>query len=178
MIEVIDQETNQKMMAMIFGGIQYQNDRYVVYCIRRDKMDANVFVSKLVQNSQGDVMDTNFDNGEIKVLEGIIQKILSKRSKKEIEKDGFSFFTDFSWDGVNYFDINKCYITTVPRNLIKECMIYYGLVREEIFDQPVIEVVSPKKFNKGFISNVILILFGIAVLIFSMVIVIGFLFDK
>ena len=80
MIEVIDRDTNQKMIAMILCSICYRGDCYLIYCIRREKDDANLFVSKLVQNSQGYVMDSNFLNGEKEVLDNIVQRLLNRDS--------------------------------------------------------------------------------------------------
>ena len=177
MIEVIDRDTNQKMIAMIFCSICYRGDCYLIYCIRREKDDANLFVSKLVQNSQGYVMDSNFLNGEKEVLDNIVQRLLNRDSIEVLEKDGFSIQRDVTLDGVCYFDIERCYVSTVSKTLIKECLIYYHLISEKLFDQPVIEVASDKrKFNEGFISNIALIIFGIILVLFCIWVIYGVLF--
>ena len=75
------------------------------------------------------------------------------------------------------FDMDKCYVATVDRKLIKDCLIYYGLVNEKMFNQPVVEVVEDKrKFNVGFASSFILIGFGIFVLIFAGIVIYSVLF--
>ena len=177
MIEIIDIDTNRKMMAMIICSICYKGDFYILYTIRRDKDDANVFVSKLVRNSQGYAMDSNFENGEKEVLDNIVQRFLNRESKEVLESDGFSILDNIVLNEKKYFDINRCYISTVSRNLIKNCLIHYGLVNSKIFEQPVVEVLDDKrKFNEGFVSNIALILFGIFIVIFSIYIIWGVLF--
>ena len=79
MVEIIDKNTMNKVMAMIMGGFSYNDDNYIIYCVRREKDDANIFVSKLLKNSQGYVIDYNFDNGEKSVLDKVVQRLLSKK---------------------------------------------------------------------------------------------------
>lgn len=179
MVEVIDQDTLSKLMAMILCGIQYDKKRYIVYVIRREQEDANVFVSRLVQNSQGMVIDYQFENGEKETLEKIVQRILSKESKESLAKDGIVLFRNFQLSEINYFDIQKCYVTTVLVSLIKECMIYYELLDEQALKVPTVEVVeSKKKFNEGFVSSLVLIILGIVLIIFCIVMIYGFFFKK
>ena len=67
-------------------------------------------------------------------------------------------------------------MATVPKGLIKDCLIHYGLSDDGIFNSPVVSVVEDKKsFNAGFVENVFLVIFGILVLIFS-ISMIGFIF--
>ena len=84
MIEIIDRATMQKMMAMIVCGLCYQGDCYLIYCIRRNNEEANVFVSKLIKGSMGYVIDTDFSNGEKEVLDGTINRILNKESREKV----------------------------------------------------------------------------------------------
>ena len=168
MIEIIDRATMQKMMAMIVCGLCYQGDCYLIYCIRRNNEEANVFVSKLIKGSMGYVIDTDFSNGEKEVLDGTINRILNKESKEVLERDGFTFLKDIEMDSNLTFDIEKCYVSTVSRGVIKNCLIYYGLVTEKMFNQPVVEVIEDKrKFNEGFASSVVLIVFGVIIILIS-----------
>jgi len=178
MVEVIEKNTGTKMMAVMFGKLMYQEESYAIYCIRRGKEDANIFVSRLLKTSEGLALDDDFVNGEKEVIEGIIKKLLSKISLLELEQDGFSLSKEIDLSEGLSFDSKKCYVTTVPRNLIKECMIEYQLVTESIFEVPLVEVQEEKLLNKGFISNVILIVFGIVVIIFCLVVVGGVLFGS
>ena len=91
--------------------------------------------------------------------------------------DGFSILKTVELDSNLIFEIEKCYVSTVARSLIKDCLIYYDLVNEKIFNQPVVEVFDDKrKFNEGFASSVVLIVFGIVILIFSCVVIYGVIF--
>ena len=176
MIEIIDKDTGMKMMAMVICGFSYDERQYVVYTIKRDHDEANVFVSKLVSNSQGLVFDHQFANGEKEVLDGIVQRIFSKRMKSEFVEDGILLFRDVHLGEINYFDIEKCYVTTILVSLVKECMLFYDLVSKRVFERPVVEVVeSEKKFNEGFASNVVLIVLGGILVVFCLYVVIGVL---
>lgn len=177
MVEVIDRKTKHKMMMMVLCGITYQNDSYLIYSIRRDKSDANVFVSKLIKGSLGYLIIDDFSNGEKEVLDSVVKRILNKNSLDELESDGFKFIKDIEMDSNISFDIDKCYVSTVSRDLIKECLIYYNLVNESMFNRPVIEVVEEKKFNEGFASSMVLIVFGIIIVIFSCFVIYGVMFS-
>lgn len=171
MVEMIDQDTLSKLMAMIMCGVQYDKKRYIIYAVQREKEDVNVFVSKLVQNSQGMVMDYQFENGEKETLEKIIQRIFNKEPADILAKDGISLFRNFKLSDINYFDIEQCYVTTVLTSFIKDCMIHYQLLDKQALAVPKVEVMeSKKKFNEGFISNLVLIILGITLIIFCIVI--------
>lgn len=177
MVEVIDKKTGCKMMMMRLCGIRYQDECYLVYCIRRDVESANVFVSRLIKGSSGYVISNEFLNGEKTVLDGVVKRLLNKDSKDNLIRDGYSFIDDVVMDSDLVFDIDKCYVSTVDRGLIKECLIYYGLVSEDILNRPVVEVREEKnKFSEGFIGSVVLIVMGVFILIFCLVVIFGFLF--
>lgn len=168
MVEVMDRATERKMMVMILCGICYQETCYLIYCIRRDKNEANIFVSKLIKGSMGYVIDDTFLNGEKELLDSVVQRLLNKESIDSLEKAGFSIIKDLEMDSNLTFDIEKCYVSTIARKLVKECLIYYGLVNEKIFDRPVVEVIEDnRKFNEGFASSMVLIIFGIIIFAFS-----------
>ena len=177
MVEVMDKKTAHKMMMMILCGICYQGDCYLVYCIRRDKENANVFVSKLIKGSLGYLINDEFANGEKEVLDSVVRRLLNKESIEVLENDGFTILKDMEMDSNLIFDIDKCYVCTTARSLIKDCLIFYDLVNESIFNQPVIEVVDDKrKFNEGFASSVVLIVFGVLILLFAVFVVWGVMF--
>ena len=177
MVEVIDRKTKHKMMMMVLCGITYQSDSYLIYSIRRDKTSANVFVSKLIKGSLGYLIIDDFSNGEKEVLDSVVKRILNKNSLDELESDGFRFIKDIEMDSNISFDIDKCYVSTVSRDLIKECLIYYNLVNESMFNRPVVEVVEDKKFNEGFASSMVLIVFGVVIILFSCIVIYGFMFS-
>ena len=52
-------------------------------------------------------------------------------------------------------------------------MKYYSFIRENLFEQPILDVKEDKRiFNEGFFSNLILILFGILVIVFCVFVLI------
>lgn len=178
MVEVMDRKTKHKMMMMVMCGITYQNDSYLIYSIRRDKDSANVFVSKLVKGSLGYLIIDDFSNGEKDVLDNVVKRMLNKEIKEELESDGFNIIKDIEMDSNISFDIDNCYVSTVSRDLIKECLIYYNLVNESMFNRPVVEVVEEKsKFNEGFASNMVLIVFGVIIILFSCFVIYSVMFS-
>lgn len=177
MVEMIDKDTNKKIMAMVMCGICYMGECYLIYCIRRNETEFNLFLSKLIKSSNGYSIHFDFKNGEKEAMNGVVQRIINCDSVAELEQDGFSIMKNISFDGVLYFDIERCYVSTVLRSLVKKCFIFYGLVNESLFQQPVVEVAEDKKFfSEGFVSNIMLIILGIFVFIFSIVVIWGFLF--
>ena len=164
MVEVIDQDSAVKMMALVLCGVLYDNNTYVVFAIRRDKIDANLFVARLEKNSKGYVIDTKFKNGEKEVMDSVVKRLLNHDAKEKFEEDGFSILDDISLEGTQYYDINSC---------IKEMMKYYSFIRENLFEQPILDVKEDKRiFNEGFFSNILLILFGILVIVFCVFVLI------
>ena len=171
MVEVIDVNSKLKLMSMVVSCIDYNSDKYVIYCIDRGKGEANIFVSKLVVTSDGYTFKHEFDNGEKAILDGIVKRIINK---EDIVRDGFLISNDIVFNDTNYFDIEKCYVATISKKVIKEIMVHYKLVTKSIFERPVVEVVSDKRlFNEGFVGNLFLIVFGIVVIIFCISIVLG-----
>lgn len=177
MVEIMDRVTAHKMMMMILCGICYQGDCYLIYCIRRDMDEANVFVSKLIKGSLGYLVSDDFANGEKEVLDGVVKRLLNKESREVLENSGFSILKDMEMDNELTFDIDKCYVCTTSRNLIKDCLVYYNLVSEKILSQPVVEVVDDtKNFSEGFASSVVLIVFGVVILLFTCFVIWGVIF--
>lgn len=177
MVEVIDRKTAHKMMMMVLCGICYQDTCYLVYCIRRDKENANVFVSRLIKGSMGYIINDDFDNGEKEVLDNVVKRLLNKEKMKLLEYNGYTILKDINMDSNISFDMDKCYVCTVTRGLIKDCLIYYDLVNESLFNQPVVEVIEDKrKFNESFASSIVLIVFGVFILIFAGIVVYGIMF--
>ena len=173
MKEVVDVKDNIKMVAMILGGICYDGHEYLLYSIKRSRDEANLFVSKLVRTSDGYHIQHDFQNGEKEVLDKVVQRIISREPAASLEKDGYSFIKNVSLVGVSSFDVHLCYVATVPVHLVKECMVQYGFMSENIFNEPVVELKEEKKFNQGFVGNLFLIVFGILILIFSVSVVIS-----
>ena len=170
LIEVI-YGNNRKKMAMVMCEVTYDNDRYIVYCIYRGKMEVNIFVSKLVISSDGYTFNNRFKNGEKEVIDSVIKRIINK---EDISSDGFSISNNVKLSDINRFDLEECYVATINKRVIKDVMVYYNLVNEKTFDKPVVDVIDDNKvFNEGFVGNIFLIIFGIVVIIFCVVVVWG-----
>ena len=179
MKELIDITDNMKMVAFVLGGISYLNQKYLLYAIRRDKDNVNVFVSKLTLSSSGYVIHHDFDNGEKETIDKVIQRILSKENILSLENDGYHFLKDIELSSDNSFDSEECYVATVSKDLIKECSVFYDLVHEDTFKSPVVSVVDDKRvFNEGFVGNVFVILIGLSILIFSIIILTSYFSSK
>lgn len=177
MIELIDNDTNKKIMAMIFCGICYQEYCYLIYLIQRNKDEVNIFVSKLYKGSMGYLINNNFDNGEKEVLDNLVKRLLNKENKELLASNGFNIMDSFDMDSNLMFDIDKCYVSTVPKSLIKECLLFYGLKTKNEVNKPVIEVIDDdKKLNEGFASNIFLIIVGTSILIISLVVIFNIIF--
>ncbi len=171
MVEVIDFNSKLKLMAVVVACIEYNSDKYVIYGIDRGRGVANIFVSKLVVTSEGYTFKHEFANGEKIVLDGIVKRIINK---EDIEKDGFRISNDEVFSSINYFDIEKCYVATINKKIIKDIMIFYKLITKKTLDRPVVEVVDDKKFfSEGFVGNLFLIVFGIVVIVLCISIVVG-----
>ena len=176
MVEVIDKETNQKLMMMIICGISYLDNNYLIYSIRRDDENVNVFVSKLIKGSLGYVISNDFSNGEKEVLDGVAQRIINRESEEQLEGSGFSIIRNVEMDTNLFFEIDKCYVCTILRSSIKNCLIHYGLVNKSMFSSPVVEVIDDeKKFNEGFISSIALIVICISITVFAFIVIYGIL---
>ena len=170
MIEIINVD-GIKMMAMVVADVKYMDDNYIIYCIDRGNNEANIFVSRLVISSDGYVFNNNFSNSEKEVLDNLIKRIINK---DDINKDGFIISNTVELVDVNYFDVEKCYVATVSKSMVKDIMINYRLVNKKIFERPVVEVVEDKKvFNEGFIGNIFLIILGVAVIMFCGFVLVG-----
>lgn len=177
MVEIIDRKTGTKMMAKILLKVHYDLQDYVFYSVKRSNTDANIFVSKLVRNSQGLTLDHQFSNGEKEVLEGIMKRFLNMEPVIKLEDDGIDFSFSVFLGELNYFDIDLCYVATMNISLIKKCLLFYGIVTEDDLIKPVVEVrETTKKFNEGFAGNLFLIIFGIVLLIFGVGVIIEVLF--
>ena len=171
MIEIIDSSSQNKMLAMVIANVKYMDDNYVIYGVDRGNGVANIFVSKLVVMSEGYTFNHEFENGDKELLDRLVKRIINKDN---IENDGFVISNDIVLGELNYFDVNKCYVATVSKKMIKDVMIFYKLVTEKTLEKPVAKVIEDKRiFNEGFAGNIFLILLGVVVIVFSIIVVVG-----
>ena len=172
MKELIDVKNNMKMMAMILGGICYDNQEYLLYSISRSKEEANIFISRLIKTSSGYVIDYQFDNGEKEVLDKVVHRVLNREPIEVLEKEGFVFIKDIELSSDNYFDVDICYVATVSKKMVKDFLIYYDLVNEDVLKDTTVLVRDDKKIlNKGAFGNILFIILGISIIVFCISIV-------
>lgn len=177
MIELVDKISGRKMIAVLICGIHYDEVDYVLYGIERGEGEVNLFLSKLIKNSSGYVMDDEFENGEKEAFDDIVSDIINQKPIESIKDKGFTFFKDFSLELGNSFDSEKCYVTTNTKKLIKDVMIFYKFISKDMFNGPVVSVAEDKKyFSEGSVSSGVLILLGIIVLVVVFWILFGVLF--
>ena len=163
MIEIIDVDGNIKFMSLTICCMKYGEDYYVIYSIKRDSDYDNIFVSKLVRNSEGYAMDNSFSGGEKEALDEVIALILNKENVNVLSDKGISIIKDIKLGKVNKFSVTECYVTTYKRSLIKECMINYGLLDVNREGRKVREE-EVSYFIKG--SIFIFVLIGLGIIIF------------
>lgn len=169
MIEVIEESSNTKMMALIICTFKYGNELYCLYSIKRDKENDNIFTSKLIKNSLGYTMSNNFLGGEKDALDKAINSILNKDSPKLLEEIGLEF-TSIELIGINKFNKDMCYVSTNKRNLIKDCMLNYNLI-SNINQTPIIKTRKEKIITKDKLPTIFIIIFGILIIITSLTII-------
>ena len=170
MYELIDENNNIKMMALIICTFTYGNNPYCMYAIDRDNNDTNIFVSKLVTNSLGYTLDSNLSEDEKKALEDIIASFLSKESINSLKEKGFNI-TNIKLNGINKFNEKKCYITTYNKGILKEVMLNYNL---EIPNKntPIIKMKKSAPINKSNIGSILGIILGVLTIIICLIAVI------
>lgn len=175
MIEIIDDGSNRKFMALVICGIEYGDNMYVMYSVKREKDEDNIFVSKLVRNSEGYTMDNDFYGGEKEAIDSVVASILNKDSIDVLASNRVKIVNDIKLVGLNRFSIRCCYVTTYDRGLIKEVMLNYGLL--DLTEKTVVVEKESSGFSEGSISSLFLIIFGIGVLVLC-VVMLYFIFLK
>ena len=163
MIELIDIDGNIKFMATIITGIKYGNDFYVLYSIKRDGDADNLFISKLVNNSTGYVMDNSFSSGEKEAMDDVVADILNKSSLDKLKEKGIEFVSGISFNDVNRFSVTNCYVTTYRKDLLNECISYYNFSIDNKKSEVVVKEKSVSYFSKNNRPSVYLILLGLLV---------------
>ncbi|MEE3343595.1 MAG: hypothetical protein VZS44_05855 [Bacilli bacterium] len=173
MYELINETNNIKMMALIICTFKYGNIDYCLYSIERDPNEDNIFVSRLVTNSQGYTLDSNIKDDEKGALENIITTFLNKTSLENLKKQGLEL-TNLELNGINKFNQKKCYITTYNKTLLRECMLHYKLDVPNP-NTPLVKIKKSKPINKGNYDNIILLILGIITIIVCILVVIKIL---
>lgn len=172
MIELIDIDGNIKFMATIITCIDYGSELYVLYSIKRDNDTDNLFVSKVVKNSSGYVMDNNFSSGEKEAMDNVVASILNKDSVDKLEESGIKFVDGIVFDDINRFSISNCYVTTFNKSLINECISFYNFKVIDNKNTVVVKEKSVSYLSKDNRPTVYLILIGIIVIILAIMLII------
>ncbi|MBQ6494501.1 MAG: hypothetical protein IJI49_00705 [Bacilli bacterium] len=173
MIELIDIDGNIKFMATIITGINYGNNLYVLYSIKRDNDTDNLFISKIVKNSYGYVMDNNFSPGEKEAMDDVVNSILNKDSLDKLKESGVSFSDDIVFDDINRFSVTNCYVTTFNKDLIEECINFYNFKVNTSKSTVVVKEKSVSYFSKNNRPSIYLIIVGIIVIVLSIILIIN-----
>ena len=176
MKEFIDEKNQVKMMALLICGVCYNDDKYLIYSIKRTGDETNVFVSKLVDVSDGVTIDSHFKNGEKEVMDNVVHRILNQELEEKLNQDGFTLIKDITLVDVNYFDVDASYVTTVSEAAVKRCLSFYKIVIKGTMDSPVINVVDDKKkLNSDALPNILFIVLGVIVVILGIITILKFI---
>lgn len=166
MLEIVDKDNNVKMVAFIICGIKYGDSMYVIYSLKRDSNDDNIFVSRVEKNSDGYVMDDDFVGGEKEAIDGVVANIINKISSEELDNRGIRIIRDIKLAGINKFSISDCYVTTYRRSLIKEVMVNYGLLDLNNDKKVIVSEKNISSFSSGSVLSVFLVGLGVFILVF------------
>ncbi len=176
MKEFLESNEGIKMMSMVICGIQYQDEKYLIYSILRNHSEVNLFVSRLVLTSTGYSCSSSFSNGEKEVLDSVVEKIISKVPLSFLEEDGYSLLNDIELTDSLSFDKDISYVSTISKSQLKDIFSFYHLNHEDVLESPTIKIKDDKGlFNKGSFLSILLVLFGLFVLVMSIYIVISVL---
>jgi len=76
--KVVDENGIEKE-AEIITSFNYKEKDYIVYSIEKDDENANVYVSKLLKDSEGyDIIEDINNDSEREEIQNIVKEILSK----------------------------------------------------------------------------------------------------
>lgn len=167
-MEIIDVDNNVKMKCLVMFCFRYGDGMYVVYSVKRDNSQRNIFISKLVVNSEGYTMDSNFTSDEREALERVVAKIINCCDRQILLDDGVKFSSDVKFSLVNKFSSSKCYVATYDNDVIEKIMKFYGVTK----DKSAVLIRNSSRVSSNNIGVILLILFGIAVIIGCLMVVI------
>lgn len=153
-IKVIDEHGIDRA-ASIMCGIDVDGTDYVIYSIKRDEENDNLFVSKLIKNNDGTSNMVNIeDSMEKSKLADIVKKLITYSINNDADKTtGVVTLADgkeIKISGVLFnkeqnINVGKTYITTVKRAVTKVGANFYSVeaskaepVVESVFDTPAV----------------------------------------
>lgn len=153
-IKVIDEHGIDRA-ASIMCGIDVDGTDYVIYSIKRDEENDNLFASKLIKNNDGTSNMVNIeDSMEKSKLADIVKKLITYSINNDADKTtGVVTLADgkeIKISGVLFnkeqnINVGKTYITTVKRAVTKVGANFYSVeaskaepVVESVFDTPAV----------------------------------------
>lgn len=161
MIEIID-ENNNKMKANIMCRIVFEGIEYCIYLIERDNVSINMFISKIVSNSEGiRSIDSGISSDVKDKLDVICNKIINKVSIDNLNSEGVKIIYDYKLDnGVNKFITNNSYVCTLKKEDINDIYKFYQF-KNNIHSNVVKIKESTNKLDKEDKKNIWAIIFGL-----------------
>lgn len=153
-IKIID-EHNIDRTANKICAIEVDGSDYVVYSIERDNDNDNIFVSKLINNINSTSSMMNIEDGmEKEKMSSIVKELIKHAIDAEEDKlndevvslaDGknvkvISNVIDTKEQNIN---VQKTYITTVKKSVVKVSEDFYDVKMEEKKEEPVISDIFP-----------------------------------
>ena len=140
-VKVVDQNNIDRDATVMFA-VDLEGSEYVVYWIERDDDENNVFVSKVLKNTDGtsNLLDIESPEEKAKVSE-VAKAFITKSVKDEADKlAGTSVTLDngrvinlvnVSFNKEQRFNVQKAYITTVKKEVTRVTEKYYDVMLEE-----------------------------------------------
>ena len=150
-IKIVDQNNIDRDASVMFA-FELEGSEYVSYWIERDDDENNLFVSRVLKNTDGtsNLLDIENEEEKTKVSE-IVKTLITKSVKDESDKlvgetvtldDGKVVkLVDVSFNKEQRINVPKTYITTVKKEVTKVTDEYYDVVSEE--PSKVVEEIFP-----------------------------------
>lgn len=151
-IKVVDEHGIDRNAVVMFG-FELDGSGYVTYSIERDEENSNIFISKVLRNfdntySMMDIDDVNEKGRFVEIVKMIITNAVESQNDKNngntlTLNDGKVIkFMGVSFNKEQRINVQKTYITTVKKEVIRVVEKFYDLV--SVFEQPkVVEDIFP-----------------------------------
>lgn len=151
-IKVVDEHSIDRNASVMFG-FELDGSGYVTYSIERDEENSNVFISKVLRNFDNTFSMVDIDDGNEKAkLVDIVKIIITNAVESQADKNtGDSLnlndgriikFMNVNFNKEQRINVQKTYITTVKKEVIRVVEKYYEL--NSVFEQPkVVDEIFP-----------------------------------
>lgn len=151
-IKVVDEHGIDRNAVVMFG-FELDGSGYVTYSIERDEENSNIFISKVLRNfdntySMMDIDDVNEKGRFVEIVKMIITNAVESQNDKNngntltLNDGKVVKFMGVSFNKEQRINVQKTYITTVKKEVIRVVEKFYDLV--SVFEQPkVVEDIFP-----------------------------------